>query len=73
MLPVAHLARDRVRTTGRLPLYLGLYLLGIGALLCTVDPVTGAWSIVAAAAFAIYVSLRDGPRFGAEARRAGQA
>lgn len=66
MLPIAHLAQDRVRATGQLPLYLGLYLLAAGVVLCAVEPVTGAWSIVVAAIFAIYVSLRDGPRSGAE-------
>jgi hypothetical protein len=61
MLALAHLAQDRVRTTGQLPLYFGLYLLAAGAVLCAVEPATGAWSIVAAAIFAIYVSLRPGP------------
>lgn len=66
MLPVAHQAQDRVRATGQVPLYLGLYLLALGIVLCVVEfSATGAWVILVAAALAIFVSLRSGPAGGA--------
>lgn len=62
MLPVAHLAQDRVRASGQVPLYLGLYLLALGLVLCVVEfSATGAWVILVVAALALYVSLRPEP------------
>lgn len=66
LLGFTQLVQDRIRATGKLPAYVGGYLVLSGGLICLVQfPVTGAWSLVAAGVFALYVSLRDGPRSGA--------
>ncbi|WP_276310123.1 DUF6463 family protein [Nocardioides speluncae] len=63
LLAMAQLAQDRVRTTGRLPLYVGVNLLAFGVLVCTVQfPITGAWMILAIGVFAVWTSLLSPPR-----------
>lgn len=62
LLALAQLAQERVRATGRLPLYVGLNLVAFGVLVCAVQfPVTGAWMILATGVFAVWASLRSAP------------
>lgn len=65
LLGFTQLVYDRVRATGRLPVYVGTYLVAGGGLICLVQfPVTGAWSLLAVGVFALWVSLRPDPVVG---------
>lgn len=61
-LALAHLTHTTLRRTGRVPAYLGWYLLVGGILVTTVEfPATGGWAVALVGAYVLYAARQARP------------
>ncbi|MGW1997736.1 DUF6463 family protein [Embleya sp. NPDC001921] len=73
LLALGTLGRHCLRTTGRLPVQIGWYLMASGVLLSVVEfPVTGGWLVAGIGILALAASRRSGPVPAARPGRSGR-